>query len=168
MKKVILSCLMLAGFLSASAQEQKGTTEYVFEPHWYVQLQPVGVQHTIGEASFGDLLSYNVQAAIGRQFTPVIGARLALNAWQSKGGIQDHSEYNYKFNYFAPSLDLTFNLSNAIAGFNPNRVVNFGAFIGGGVNFRSAAGDDVEAAMRDWATSKYTKDFTWYESDSKV
>ena len=169
MKKVILSCLMLAGFLSASAQEeQKGTTEYVFAPHWYVQLQPVGLQHTIGEADFSDLLSYNVQAAIGRQFTPVIGARLALNAWQSKGGIENHSEYNYKFNYFAPSIDLTFNLSNAIAGFNPNRVVNFGVFVGAGVNFRSAAGDDVEKAMAGWGNSKYTEDFTWYESDSKA
>ena len=39
MKKAILSCLMLMGVLSVSAQEQKGTTEYVFEPHWYLQLQ---------------------------------------------------------------------------------------------------------------------------------
>ena len=29
MKKAILSCLMLMGVLSVSAQEQKGTTEYV-------------------------------------------------------------------------------------------------------------------------------------------
>ena len=98
MKKVILSCLMLAGFLSASAQEeQKGTTEYVFAPHWYVQLQPVGVQYTTGETDFSDLLSYNVQGAIGRQFTPVIGARLAINAWQSKGGFKQGSEYNFKY-----------------------------------------------------------------------
>lgn len=164
MKKVILSCLMLTGMLSASAQEQKGTTEYVFEPHWYVQLQPLGVQHTIGEASFGDLLSYNVQAAIGRQFTPVIGARLALNAWQSKGGIQDHSEYNYKFNYFAPSIDLTFNLSNAIAGFNPNRVANFGVFVGAGVNFRSAGNDDVVSMAK--PTNPYYNQ--WYDTDSKA
>lgn len=165
MKKVILSCLMLAGFLSASAQEeQKGTTEYVFAPHWYVQLQPVGVQHTIGEADFSDLLSYNVQAAIGRQFTPVIGARLALNAWQSKGGVKDHSEYNYKFNYFAPSIDLTFNLSNAIAGFNPNRVANFGVFVGAGVNFRSAGNDDVVSMAK--PTNPYYNQ--WYDTDSKA
>ena len=167
MKKVILSCLMLAGFLSASAQEeQKGTTEYVFEPHWYVQLQPIGLQHTIGEADFGDLLSYNVQAAIGRQFTPVIGARLALNAWQSKGGVKDHSEYNYKFNYFAPSIDLTFNLSNAIAGFNPNRVANFGVFVGAGVNFRSSGNDDVERISAATQSNGYYK--YWYGTDSKA
>ena len=57
MKKAILSCLMLLAGLTASAQEQKGTTEYVFEPHWYVNIQPLGVQYTLGEVDFGDLLS---------------------------------------------------------------------------------------------------------------
>lgn len=64
MKKTILSCLMLLAGISANAQEQKGTTEYVFEPHWYVQIQPLGAQYTLGEVSFGDLLSYNVQATV--------------------------------------------------------------------------------------------------------
>jgi len=148
MKKVILSCLMLMGALSVSAQEQKGTTEYVFEPHWYVQIQPLGLQYTTGEVDFGDLLSYNVQAALGRQFSPVIGARLALNAWQGKAGYdleKNNLDPNtWKYTYFSPTIDLTFNLSNLIAGFNPNRKVNFGAFIGGGVAFRSAANDDAE------------------------
>ena len=148
MKKVILSCLMLMGALSVSAQEQKGTTEYVFEPHWYVQVQPLGLQYTTGEVDFGDLLSYNVQAALGRQFTPVIGARLALNAWQGKAGydLEKNSldPNTWKYTYFSPTIDLTFNLSNLIAGFNPNRKVNFGAFIGGGLAFRSAANDDAE------------------------
>ena len=149
MKKMILSCLMLMGALSVSAQEQKGTTEYVFEPHWYVQIQPLGLQYTTGEVDFGDLLSYNVQAALGRQFSPVIGARLALNAWQGKAGYdleKNNLDPNtWKYTYFSPTIDLTFNLSNLIAGFNPNRKVNFGAFIGGGVAFRSAANDDAEA-----------------------
>ena len=56
MKKTILSCLMLLAGLTASAQEQKGTTEYVFEPHWYVNIQPLGVQYTLGELSMGDLM----------------------------------------------------------------------------------------------------------------
>ena len=140
---------MLMGALSVSAQEQKGTTEYVFEPHWYVQVQPLGLQYTTGEVDFGDLLSYNVQAALGRQFSPVVGARLALNAWQGKAGYdleKNNLDPNtWKYTYFSPTIDLTFNLSNLIAGFNPNRKVNFGAFIGGGVAFRSAANDDAKA-----------------------
>ena len=137
MKKAILSCLMLVAGLTASAQEQKGTTEYVFEPHWYVQVQPLGVQYTLGERDFKDLLSYNVQATVGRQFSKLWGARLAVNAWQSKGGSKYESynkEYGWKWNYIAPSIDGTLNLSNLIAGFNPNRVFNLTAFAGLGLN----------------------------------
>jgi len=142
MKKMILSCLMLMGALSVSAQEQKGTTEYVFAPHWFLQLQ-AGGQYTIGETKFGDLISPNFQVGIGRQFTPVIGARLALKAFQGKLGypedIQQSKglEKSYKFTYFNPGLDLMFDLSNAVAGFNPNRVATFGLIAGIGVNIRS-------------------------------
>ena len=149
MKKTILSCLMLAAGLTASAQEQKGTTEYVFEPHWYVQVQPVGVQYTLGEVDFGDLLSYNVQAAVGRQFSPLWGARLAVNAWQSKAGSKfelSNQEYKWKWNYVAPTVDATFNLSNAICGFNPNRVFNLSAFAGIGLNI---GWNNKEAATAD-------------------
>ena len=149
MKKAILSCLMLMAGLSVSAQEQKGTTEYVFEPHWYVQIQG-GAQYTTGETDFGKLISPNVQAAVGYNFSKALGARLAINAWQGKGGFDKDKfdlstigidKQDYKFTYFAPSIDLTFNLSNIIAGFNPNRKFEFGAFIGGGVNFRSKCDD---------------------------
>ena len=149
MKKTILSCLMLAAGLTASAQEQKGTTEYVFEPHWYIQVQPVGVQYTLGEVDFGDLLSYNVQAAVGRQFSPLWGARLAVNAWQSKAGSKfelSNQEYKWKWNYIAPTIDGTFNLSNAICGFNPNRVFNLSAFAGIGLNI---GWNNKEAATAD-------------------
>ena len=81
MKKAILSCLMLMGVLSASAQEQKGTTEYVFEPHWYIQLQG-GANYTVGETKFSKLISPTIQGAVGYQFSKNMGARLALNAWQ--------------------------------------------------------------------------------------
>ena len=162
MKKAILSCLMLMAGLSVSAQEQKGTTEYVFEPHWYVQIQG-GAQYTTGETDFGKLISPNVQAAVGYNFSKAIGARLAINAWQGKAGWNKDTydiekdlgtKFNdYKFTYFAPSIDLTFNLSNIIAGFNPNRKFEFGAFIGGGVNFRSKC-DDVTEIINRW-NNKY-------------
>ena len=137
--------MLLAG-LTASAQEQKGTTEYVFEPHWYVNIQPLGIQYTLGEVDFGDLLSYNIQAAAGYEFNKVIGARLAINAWQSKAGLKfypntgDNSldalkgDYKWKWNYIAPTVDITFNLSNLISGVNPKRVFSVGAFAGIGAN----------------------------------
>ena len=180
MKKAILSCLMLMAGLSVSAQEQKGTTEYVFEPHWYVQIQG-GAQYTVGETDFGKLISPNVQAAVGYNFSKAIGARLAINAWQGKGGFDKDKfdlttigidKQDYKFTYFAPSIDLTFNLSNIIAGFNPNRKFEFGAFIGGGVNFRSKC-DDAANIDAKWKV-KYadiTEASKWtpmYENKSAV
>ena len=148
MKKAILSCLMLMGVLSVSAQEQKGTTEYVFEPHWYLQLQG-GAQYTTGEAKFGDMISPTIQGAVGYQFSKSVGARLAVNAWQSRTGWKEDAltfdPQNFKFSYVAPAIDLTFDLSNIIAGFNPNRKVSFGAFIGIGLNYRMQS-DDAKAA----------------------
>ena len=151
MKKTILSCLLALGFLSASAQEQQPKTEYVFNPHWYVQIQPLGLQHTLGEVDFGDLNSYTVQAAIGRQFSPIFGARLAVNAWQSKAGskVLDQQDVEHKFKwswkYVAPSIDLTVNLSNALCGFNPNRVFNLSLLAGLGANI-GFSNDDAATA----------------------
>ena len=158
MKKTILSCLMLLAGLSASAQEQKGTTEYVFEPHWYVNIQPLGVQYTLGEISMGDLMSYNVQAAVGREFNKVIGGRFALNAWKSKGGSSIKGvDYKWKWNYIAPTVDVTFNLSNLISGVNPNRVFTVGAFAGLGMNigWGNDEAKNVDATLRDLTTAKW-------------
>ena len=158
MKKAILSCLMLVAGLTASAQEQKGTTEYVFEPHWYVNIQPLGVQYTLGEVDFGDLLSYNVQAAVGREFNKVIGGRFALNAWQSKAGSKVSGvDYKWKWNYIAPTVDITFNLSNLISGVNPNRVFTVGAFAGLGMNigWGNDEAKNVDATLRDLTTAKW-------------
>ena len=158
MKKAILSCLMLLAGLSASAQEQKGTTEYVFEPHWYVNIQPLGVQYTLGEISMGDLMSYNVQAAVGREFNKVIGGRFALNAWQSKAGSSINGvDYKWKWNYLAPTVDITFNLSNLISGVNPNRVFTVGAFAGLGANIAwgNDQAADVDATLRQLTTARW-------------
>ena len=164
MKKAILSCLMLMGVLSVSAQEQKGTTEYVFEPHWYLQLQG-GAQYTTGEAKFGDMISPTIQGAVGYQFSKNVGARLGINAWQSKTGWKDDAGFdahNFKYSYIAPALDLTFDLSNIIAGYNPNRKVSFGAFIGIGLNYRMQSDEAISAkAYMDQFTGESEYDWGW-------
>jgi outer membrane protein OmpA-like peptidoglycan-associated protein len=155
MKKTIMSLLLFLGVLSASAQaEQKGTTEYVFQPHWYITLQGGG-QYTLGEGKFGDLLSPTAQIGVGYNFTKVVGLRLAVNAWQSKGVIKldDNDiatgleyEGKWKWNYVAPSLEFTFNLSNIVCKYNPKRLLNVYALIGGGANiaFKNDEAQDVE------------------------
>ena len=161
MKKAILSCLMLMGVLSVSAQEQKGTTEYVFEPHWYLQLQG-GAQYTTGEAKFGDMISPTIQGAVGYQFSKTVGARLGINAWQSKTGWKDDAGFipqNFKYSYFAPALDLTFDLSNIIAGFNPNEMIK-----GVKINFLPEGSGDED----DKLTKKALKAITTFEMNDYV
>lgn len=144
-KKALVSCLVAMSFLAVSAQEKKAKTEYVFNPHWYVQAQ-LGGQYTLGELSFGDLLSPNGQIGVGYNFNPVVGARFAVNAWQSKAGWEmGDASYDWKWNYIAPNVDLTFNLSNLFCGYNPNRIFNFSAFAGVGLNV-AWGNDDAEAA----------------------
>jgi len=145
MKKSILSLLLFLGVLSASAQaEPKGTTEYVFNPHWYVMIQPLGAQYTLGEDKFGNLLSYNVQAAVGVNFSKYFGARLSVNAWQSKGAIElcdqdikNEADFCYKgkfkWNYVQPSLELTANITNMFC-YNPERCFNLYLLAGAGAN----------------------------------
>jgi len=138
-KKIMMSSMLMLGFLSASAQDVPTKTEYVFNPHWYVQIQPLGVQYTLGEVNFGDLTSFNVQAAVGYQFHHAVGARLAVSAWQSRGGSEYTlnnvtKKFKWAWKYVAPTIDLTFNISDLICGFNPQRVFNFGAYIGAGLN----------------------------------
>lgn len=144
-KNILMATLLVVGANSANAQQK---TEYVFQPHWYVSAQG-GAQYTLGEVSFGDLISPNVQASVGYNFNPIVGLRLGVNAWQSKAGLKGTYsleeipfEYNWKQKYVAPNLDVVVNLSNLIAGFNPERLVSVGIFAGIGANigFDNGAG----------------------------
>ena len=86
LNNILLSAALLAGAMTASAQEQPAAkTVYDFNPHWYVQAQ-IGGQYTLGEVKFKELVSPNAQVGLGYQFNPVFGMRLAVGAWQSRGG----------------------------------------------------------------------------------
>ena len=120
---------------SAIAQENGEKVENVFNPHWYIQAQPLGMQYTLGENPFGKLLSYNLQVAGGYNFNKYLGARFAINAYQSKAGWDIRNiNKTWKWYYIAPAADVTLNLSNLMFGYNPDRIFTFGAFAGIGVN----------------------------------
>ena len=142
-KNILLSGVVAMGCISASAQEADKTVN-VFNPHWYVQAQ-IGVQYTLGEVGFGKLLSPNAQLGVGYNFNKVVGARFSLNAWQSKAGQKVISDgatttYKWKWNYIAPMVDATFNLTNLFCEYNPNRLVEVGVF--GGIGANIAWGND--------------------------
>lgn len=136
LNKILLSAALVASGLTAFAQEE--VTEYVFNPHWYVQAQ-FGAQETLGESSFGHLVSPNAQIAGGYNFNPYIGARLAINAWRSKGAEKvDGSLYScdahWRWNYIAPTVDAVINMTNVFGGYNPTRLVDVNLIAGIGAN----------------------------------
>lgn len=137
---------------------------YEFRPHAYIQAQG-GAQYTLGEAPFGDLLSPTVQLGVGWQFKPWLGARLAVGAWESRGGLNGYTvggparNVTYSYNYVAPGVDAVFNLSNAICGFNPKRVVSVSAFVGAAANI-GFGNDEANAIARQGYPLAYLWDGT--------
>ena len=170
--KYLLATAVLASLgmntMAQATYTDKDGNEYTFKKHAFLDLQG-GAQYTLGEAKFGDLISPNVQLGIGYQFTPVFGMRLQANGWQSKGGwngykaTKDGTPYtaDYKFKYVAPGLDFMFNLSNLFCGWNPNRVFNATAFIGGGANFAWGNDEVNELAATMKNTSAYNLEYLW-------
>ena len=168
-KNILLSGVMAMSCLVANAQDAP-KTEYVFNPHWYVQGQ-IGAQYTLGELKFGDLLSPNIQLGVGRQFTPIWGARFSINSLQSKGGINEYSwadgakvgkeKYNWK--YIAPMVDGTLNLSNALCGYNPTRTVSVGLLAGIGlkVGFSNDDAVDVAATRAEHNNGSENLNYAW-------
>ena len=175
MKKVILVAILALVGMNAMAQRQEKVVDRIdqrtvqeldhvdvntlFKPYWYLDLQG-GAQWTIGEAKFKDLLSPNVQLGIGYQFSKVVGARLAFNGWQSKGGFDNREIMNFKWKYIAGGLDLTFNLSNLVAGWNPKRLFNLSLFVGGGANYEF---DNDEAKAL--AAQGYNMQYLWDDKE---
>ncbi|HBN64121.1 MAG TPA: OmpA family protein [Porphyromonadaceae bacterium] len=149
-KLFLTASFALCAAFMANAQEAQEETEYVFQPHWYVQGQ-VGMQETLGETSFGKLASFNAQVGVGYRFNPILGARLIFNGWTSKGSIEvDGKRSDWKWNYVAPTVNATVDLVNLIGGFNPERPVNAGIFAGIGANIaaRNGEANDVNNALK--------------------
>ena len=159
LKTLFAVALFAMGAVSANAQAtytDADGNKYEFQKHFFLNLEG-GAQYTLGEAKFKDLLSPNVQLGLGYQFSPVFAARLQGNLWQSKGGWNGYyvgteapHTQTYKWNYVAPGIDLMFNLSNLICGYNPLRTFNVTAFLGGGANigFKNDEANDLNADLK--------------------
>ena len=171
--KTLFTAVLLAMGMTANAQATYTDAEgnkYEFQKHFFLNLEG-GAQYTLGEAKFKDLISPNVQLGLGYQFNPVVAARLQANAWQSKGGWNGfyvgteapHTE-TYKWNYVAPGIDVMFNLSNLLCGYNPLRTFNVTAFLGAGANI-GWGNEEVNDIAKQLPTaadkSKYELEYLW-------
>ena len=171
MKTLMAAALMIFGAMSANAQatyEAADGTKYEFQKHAFLNIE-AGAQYTLGEAKFSKLLSPNIQLGLGYQFTPVFGARIQANAWQSKGGWNGFRTQvgaepytnDFKYKYVAPGLDFMFNLSNLFCGWNPNRVFNLTAFVGGGANIAWGNDEANDIAKNLSNLNAYNLEYLW-------
>ena len=170
--KYLLATAVLASLgmnsMAQATYTDKDGNEYQFKKQFYLDIQGGG-QYTLGEAKFKDLLSPNIQGAIGYQFSPVFGLRAQMNGLWSKGGWAGfrskvgEKPYNakYKFKYIAPGVDFMFNLSNLFCGWNPNRVFNISAFAGGGINWAGGNQEinDIAATLEN--LNDYNLEYLW-------
>ena len=137
--------------------KEEGKT--VFNPHWFMQAQ-FGASHTVGEASFGDLISPAASLNVGYQFSPLWGLRAGVSSWQAKGAWVSPQTV-YKYNYWQGNVDLTLDLSNLFCKYNPTRVFNAYMFAGVGIN-RAYKNDEAGKLVQ----AGYPLEYYW--SDSKV
>ena len=170
MKTLVAAALMMfsASAMSQATYEAADGTKYEFQKHAFLNIE-AGAQYTLGEAKFSKLLSPNIQLGLGYQFTPVFGARIQANAWQSKGGWNGYQATassapytaDYKYKYVAPGLDFMFNLSNLFCGWNPNRVFNLTAFLGGGANIAWGNDEANDIAKTVGNVNAYNLEYVW-------
>ena len=135
MKKTITMILTAAAVLlsgaATSARDGLPKTDE-FRGHWYIQVQG-GVGQTVGETSFGSLISPSAAFNFGYRFTPVWGLRAGLSGWQGKGAVLGPTEV-YRYNYLQGSVDVTADICGIFSGYRAGRSLSPYLFAGVGVN----------------------------------
>ncbi len=172
MKKVCLSILCLAAAVVVNAQTAEAdvqtrpdieeTVVYDENPHrvitnpflsnWFVSLGG-GAHMYFGDgdnqAKFGKRISGAMDIAIGKWFTPVVGARVMYTGFNAKGATSDgfageaiDDVYSYsKFGVNNFHADFMLNLNTAIAGYKADRIWNFIPYMGLGWAFHKTGNE---------------------------
>ena len=173
LKSFLLAVAVGLFSVSATAQDNKEKElDYKPYPHGFIQLQGgVGTTFTnvplvdAGSPFFSDksLISPTASIGAGAFFSPVVGARLHVNAWESEGGfrsIEDH----YKFNYVNTNADLLINLTNL---FSKKKYHTFNLILVGGVGLNYAwNNDDLDAILATQTPAESTCN-AWGEGKSR-
>ncbi len=178
-RKVCLSILCLAAAVAVNAQtaetdaqtrpDVEETVEYEANPHrvitngfwsnWFVSLG--GGAHMYfgdgdGEAVFGKRVSFAMDVAVGKWFTPVVGARLMYTGFNAKGASIDSfiydgkiagSDYSYaRFGAHNLHMDFLLNVNSLFCGYKEDRIWNLVPYAGIGWAFHKGDNEPVITA----------------------
>ena len=108
----------------------KNTDE--FNGHWFIGVYG-GIGQTVGETSFGNLISPAAGFNFGYRFTPVWSLRAGIGGWQGKGALLAPTR-EYKFNYLQGSVDVMVDICSIFSGYRMSRALTPYLFAGAGVN----------------------------------
>lgn len=140
LKAFLLAGAFMVTAFTAGAQTdslrlvQKGGEE--FAPHLFIQPQ-IGCAHTVGENSFGKLLSPTAAVNVGYLFNDRWSVRGGLSGWQAKGAARyDWERHSYKFNFVQLSVDGVLDVTNLFREWTPEQRWSGYAFLGVGCNLR--------------------------------
>lgn len=167
----VLILALLASSAGAMAQtESTESTDLLQEKNlgsnWFVSVGG-GAQMYFGDydpkMSFGDRLTPALDIAVGKWFTPAIGARLMYSGMEYKGLTLNGSHstgsiyktmgktklYNQKMKFFHIQADVMFNVSNMLFGYNPTRFYNASPYVGLGwmVAYQKPQSREVSATI---------------------
>lgn len=95
---VILFCLVAFSVLG-HAQRQSA-----FQPEWSVEGQ-AGGSYTLGEGSFGRMLSPAFSVNVGYRFSEPVGIRLGIGGFSGKGYVAEQAAY-HNYNYIRTQADV--------------------------------------------------------------
>ena len=132
MKKLFTICAaaFLIGSAAAAGQTNDRTDD--FYGYWFIQAQG-GIGHTVGESTFGNLISPAASFNFGYRFTPVWELRAGIGGWQAKGALVNPTEI-YRYNYLQGSVDVMADICSMFSGYRISRAVSPYLFAGVGVN----------------------------------
>lgn len=164
MKKLlsIIAAFAVAAFVTDASAQKREKDE--FNPHWLLQVQG-GVGHTVGETSFGDLLSPAFAVYGGYSFNPVFGLRVGVSGLQGKAYVAgnrdlNQSPFDFKWNYMQVNADAVLDLCNIFSTFRADRLFNPYLFGGFGACFGFNQDDKVAANFDRFADP----DYVWTDS----
>ena len=136
MKKQIiaLSLIMAGSCANINAQE----AENYYTPKWTDNIfVGAGIG---GMAVFNDgtNTTFNFNLSVGKYITPTWGIRAQVGGLQQKIGEQKTGYAGDTQTAFEFNIDAMVNLTNLIAGYNPNRAIDFYGFVGPTMNVSKA------------------------------
>ena len=151
-KLVILSLLLSGVAIGVTAQTKEKFYSESWKDNIFISVG-AGAQVCVNpdnfDYGFGKAITPQIQLSIGKYITPAWGIRGQIaGAWSTlytkqKTSTPDSWIKLKNKRFYTGRVDGLFNLSNAIAGYNPDRLFNLSIFGGPGLTFAKAYSDQT-------------------------